>query len=380
MAVILAVSYIVMFAISVLLFNMRGKTKRQDDILWSLFILSLAVIAFCFEPEGSGLDIERHWERILLIQQTDISFGNFLFENSYGYQGLYVFNAICYLIAKLSVNRHVLPFLVAAVSYSISFYIMRDWAVRENIPRKYYALSILINFSFLPYYMVVGGIRNGVASCIMALAVYLYLYRRKNILVFSILCVTSMLIHISVIIVIPFVILSKVRVGIRSGVCIVLVSSLCGLIANKFATLRIPYLSELAKSYLLYSSDGQFRSAQYFVITDISLIVIFLVVLFFQYESKVKTKEIIGTLNVRMYNFVMLYGLYIIGNLKNYDLVLRPAYLFGPLAPILVCLFYNKTYWGKKRSILVVLKLLVSCISLYTVMRYMTYFISVVSF
>ena len=132
----------------------------------------------------------------------------------------------------------------------------------------------------------------------------------------------------------------------------------------------------MAKSYLIYSSDGQFRSAQYFLTTDIILILLFAFLLVKQYGKYLSSLN--SGRSTRMYNFIALYGMYIIGNFGNYDLVLRPAYLFGPLAPMLGSLLYNNDYWRGKAGIQLIVKMGVLLICGYTVARYMTYFFSIV--
>lgn len=375
---ILAISYIALFVVCVLVLNQRGANERQDKILWGLMTFALAIIAFLFDPTGTGLDVVRHFKRIELVRNTNITFDRYVLHNSFGYGGMYVFNAICYLIAKSNISNHILPFIVTAVSYAICFYILRDWTKQESISRRYYALSVLIGFAFLPYYFVMCGIRNGVAMCIMGLAIYEFLYKRKKLLTFFLLGAIAATIHTSVLIAVPFVLLSQLKLNYKSIGLVIVGTFALGIFAKALSKMSVPYLSEMAQSYLVYSSDGQFRSAQYFLTTDVILIVLFAVLMLCQY-SKYLVPQNEGH-NVRLYSFIALYGAYIIGNFGNYDLVLRPSYLFGPLSPMLGYLLYNDGYWKGKAGVQLLIKIFVVLLCGYTVARYMAFFFSIVSF
>lgn len=375
---VLAVSYIAFFIVCVLLFNRHGATKWQDNILWGLMAFSMAVIAYLYDPSGTGLDVVRHFQRLELIKQRDVSFIEFMLQDSFGYGGLYVYNAVCYLIAKLNINEHFLPFLVTLTSYLICFYILLDWTQSEGVERKSYALSLLVGTSFMPYYFVMCGIRNGVAMCIMALAVYLYLYKGKSIFLALIIGATAATIHTSTLIAVPFLLLSKLKFNYKSIGLVLIASITVNRIANIAAEMSIPYITSMAKSYLVYSSDAQFRSAQYFLTTDMLLIVAFGILFFLQYGRYLLVKN--NGRSTRLYSFIALYTTYIVGNFGNYDLVLRPAYLLGPLAPMLCYLLYNQEFWKRKASIQFITKSGVALISGFTFCRYMAYFFSVVKF
>ena len=371
-------SYIVFFVGCVLLLNGRGINERQDKIIWGLMVFALAMIAFLFDPAGTGLDVVRHFQRIEIIRDTNISFDKYVLHNSFGYSGMYVFNAVCYFIAKLNMSNHILPFIVTLISYGLCFYILRDWSEQESIDRRYYALSVLIGFAFLPYYFVMCGIRNGVAMCIMGFAIYEYLYKRKSFSNFLILGAIAATIHTSVLIAVPFVLLSKLKLSYKSIGIVFIGSFVLGTVAKALSKMKIPYLTEMAKSYLIYSSDGQFRSAQYFLTTDIILIALFAVLLFCQY-SKYLVLQNEGR-NIRLYSFITLYGAYIVGNFGNYDLVLRPAYLLGSLSPMLGYLLYNGDYWKDKANAQLAVKIFVLLLCGYTVARYMAFFFTSVNF
>lgn len=375
---VLVIGYIVFFIGCVLIFNRRGATKVQDDILWGLLALGLAMIAYLYDPVDTGFDVIRHYERIERIRQSNTDFGYFILRDSFGYGGLYTFNAICYLIAKLNINEHFLPFLVTLISYWICFYILRDWTARESISHRSYILSLLVGFSFMPYYFVMTGIRNGVAMCIMALALYLYLYREKSALLFLAIGALASTIHTSALIVVPFVFISRLGFDLKYIFFVLVGSLVMKQVATAAAAMGIPYISSMAKSYLLYSSENQFRSAQYFVMTDIFLIILFSLLILFQHRRYL-AKAHAGKCS-RLYNFISLYAAFIIGNVGNYDLVLRPAYLFGPLAPMLSCLLYNDEFWKGKMCLKFLIKIAVITVCTYTIFRYMAYFFASVKF
>lgn len=49
-----------------------------------------------------------------------------------------------------------------------------------------------------------------------------------------------------------------------------------------------------------------------------------------------------------IYNFLAIYMIYILGNIGNYDMVLRPAYLLGVLAPVLGSFLSDKNIWSNQ--------------------------------
>ena len=284
------------------------------QVLFTFFALSLSVIAYCMSPPYSW-DIVRHSNLIDRIRQSGISFFDFLFDNrSYiggkEYADLFVFNLLRYIVVITTDDNFLLPAICAFICYSIIGYITVDWKEISGKSSSSIALSLLLCFSFLSYDNVVSGMRNSLAACILGLAIYLYLCKKKRLYVFIILCFIALTIHPASLITIPFVIIAKFNIGIVGYIVVFIVSLVSQIIAKWMSTSSVLYFRIVGQKFFTYTSEDQYRSSRAPLYTVLLLIVVFLFVYFithFRVHSADEDKS-----QILIYNFLSVYMVYIL--------------------------------------------------------------------
>ena len=145
--------------------------------------------------------------------------------------------------------------------------------------------------------------------------------------------IIAALMHPAVLLTLPFIVLSKFRVRIGSFF-VVMAAPIC----FRFTALwlrewDIKYFQFIGNSYLKFTSEGQYRSGRS-VLYGAILVIIIIVIAYFQNFSRVQRLDVFEKKR-HIFNFIGLYSCYILGNIGNYDMVLRPAYILGVLSPIL---------------------------------------------
>lgn len=347
----ISIAYIILFAGLSIFQNKLKISKTQNQVLFTLFAFSLSVIAYCMSPPN-GWDITVHSILMDQIRQSGISFFDFVFVNkssigSRGYADLLSFNILRYIAIKISDNNYILPAICTFICYSIIGYIAIDWREVNGKGSNITALSMLLCFSFLEYGNVISGMRNGLAACILGLAIYLYLYKKKRIYIFIVLCFIAATIHPAALITIPFVIIAKFDIGIIGYISVFVASAIAQTVAKWLTTSDILYFRIVGQKYFSYTSEDQYRASRAPLYTVLILIVIFLVVYFVGHFRK-RSNNVDRSRDL-IYNFLAVYMVYILGNIGNYDMVLRPAYVLGPLSPILCSLIVDNTQWTQSR-------------------------------
>ena len=281
-------------------------------------------------------DLYRHYLYLDEIKRSGISLWDFLFNNGSGignpdYKYMLSFNILRWFFSK-SGYYSLLPAIVIGIDYSIVSYIIMDHAKYEIGNIK--VLSILLCFTLMPFLFTLSGLRNGIAACIEALAVYLYLYKNKRSHILILLSFIAITFHYAAFLAVPFAIISKRRFSYTWSVIILFSSLILNILANKMIGWDNDLLNNIAGIYLSYSSATQFwgsNTVLYGVLTIIFLVVIRL------FNIKNKRHSIINTDNsLFLSNFIVYYSLFIIANLGNYDMVLRPAYILGAMSPVIV--------------------------------------------
>ena len=367
---VLAACYILIF---VLLLVRRTElfSRYQYYCIFFIFIIALCILGSMFNS-NVGLDIERHYEFLDLIRENGATFKQLVMGAYGGYKGLVTFNLIRLLVCKISYNNHLLPFIMTFISYSSISYILLDNYFEYRIKYSDLLKSLLITFTLTPYYFVVCGVRNGAAACLMALAIYIYLCKGNSILSFLVISFLAITIHPATLLAVPFVVISRLDFNVKTSIAVLVIS----LISNLFAKLLLltgnSLLVSLGNSYLLYSSDDQFRSAYYFLFADLILIISYLIFVVFNLYSKNKIE--FNSKLKRGLNFITYYSIFIIGNIGNYDLILRPSYVLGPLAPLALYFIKDriKSFEDKRMQWLYSVCIYIVCIL--TICRYMLFF------
>lgn len=370
-----SVSYIVIFIIGVIVVNKVKMTKKAIIFSFIIFSLSLSILAYYLIPPLSW-DLGRHFYYLDNIRNSNISLSDFLFRNrsaigGSAYTSLVAFNCIRYLLVRVFDNNHMLPGLCILVDYLIISYIMVDWSSENAKSGKVKFTSLLLCFSFLPLVYAVSGIRTALAASIMGLGIYLYLYKGKSIVIFIFSVIIAVTIHPVMLIAVLFVFLARFEIGNRGMVIVFFVSLTIERIATYLSSSKYSYLARVALLYKRYTSTEQYREGGRMPLAvDIILICILLGVYFIM--RKKLEKQFWNKNHTNLYSFLMYYMCFIIGNIGNYDMILRPAYLLGVFAPVLASLITNTEEWYclNNKLILYPAKFIVVAVCIYGCYRY----------
>ena len=334
---ILAIGYILVFLLGVLI---SKRIKMSDGFIKSAFIIfsfSLALIVFYIEPVSTW-DLARHLKLMDEIRRTEISFFEFIFNNKYSvggkeYIAYYAFNILRYILAKTSNNSHILPFVCVLVDYCIVSYIMIDWSKNNTRKGKVNIGVLLLSFSFLPMVHAASGMRTALAATIISLGIYLYLYKAKTIWILVVLALIAATIHPVSLLTLPFVFFARFDMGLKGILCVVFLSLLLEKIVSWFSGTSNFYFMRIAQLYGKYTSSNQYRGGNRYLYITLLVIILFLVL--YIVKRFFQKKEILGRKSNAIYFFLIYYMCFILGNIGNYDMVLRPAYVLGAFAPVL---------------------------------------------
>lgn len=341
------ISLLIIFSVVIMsLFTNIRITKTQQTIIYLFFSLALSLMAY-FVDVPIGWDLARHLNFIEQIYSSNISLFDYLFNNTSsiggGYNGLLTFNIIQYFIANYTSNYMIISAIFVFADYAIVSYIAIDWQIstvnRSNIP----FLSLLLCFCFLPYVFCVSGLRNALCASLLALGIYLYLYKKKKVIVFIVLAFLAATVHPAAIITIPFVFIAKLDLKALGYIAVFILSALAQSVAKWMSTSSIRYFQIIGSKYFSYTSEEQYRASRAQLYTVLILISIFLLIYFCTLMKNKKDDD--NSEKNHIYNFLAVYMVYILGNIGNYDMVLRPAYVLGPLSPVLCSLILDNEIW-----------------------------------
>lgn len=348
----LAKTYVVVFITFTILHTFLIKrinfSKKQFVLFWAIFVLSLSVMAYNMKPQ-IGWDINSHFAEVNQIRGSGLSFFNFLFKNNNsigGYTSLLTFNIMRYIVAKISQNNFLLPAICVVIDYSILGYIVMDWSSHNIGNYKISIFTLLLNLAFTPYIHAISGMRNILSAYIMGLAVYLYLYKKKHIVLLIILIFAAATIHPAAIITVPFIFLAKMNIGSIGFVAVFIISALAEPLARRLSQSQISYLALIGRKYIIYTAENQYRASRTPLYGVLIVTAVFLLIYFILYRRFNKIDQKSDKKN--LYNFLAIYMVYIWGNIGNYDMVLRPAYVVGVLAPVLNSFLSDEQIWSNK--------------------------------
>ena len=357
---IFAVTYIGFFLITPVVFTTFNKRLNVGDtqkkIVYSVFVIALAVVAYCMKPPSTW-DLSRNYILLDTIRNSGLSFYQFVFggKATYiadGYRSLIFYNIYRYLFVNVFNNNAWFQTITAIIVYTIQFYIIYDYRREKDIS---ITLTMLLSFAFLPFVYVTSGIRNALAASIMGITIYLYLYK-KRIVWPILLAIIAITIHPSVLIAVPFVILSRMRMGVKGVIWVAVVSFGTQLLATLLSNSGVTFLRQIGKSYLLYSGSSQYRGGRGNLYGILIMTVVF--ILYFLWNRKSRFDK---NAEKDVNEFLMLLLVYMAGNFLNYDLVLRPGYIIGMFGPFLANKMQNL---DQKRSVRMILNFIIilSCV------------------
>lgn len=326
----------------------KSKTKV---VLYILFVVSLAIIAYNMVALPNW-DLGRHYLLLDIIRDSNLNFMQFVFGgkkyyDADGYSTLVAYNIYRYIIVRIFKNNAWFQTITTIIVYSLQFYIIYDYEKTEKNIKDPTILVMLISFAFLPLLYVTSGIRNALSASVAALSVYLYLYKKCNVICMIVLMFIAATIHPCVLLVVPFIILAKFKMGLKTVAIVIGAPIVFKIIASIIAKSSFRYLKYLGKSYLLYTGGNQYRGGRGNLY---GILIISIIFIFYFWVNRDKEKE---SLNIKkssyVNNFIFLMLIYMVENFQNYDMVLRPGYIIGMFSPFLVTQMYknNIQFCGK---------------------------------
>lgn len=328
---IVSICGVVLFVFYILFSSKIKCSKYTEYLIFFMFSFVLAVIAYHAQPMW---DLSIHFSYMKMIEESKVGYLQLLTKGFYQYSHnrfYLLFNLLCFLSVKLE-NYHLMPFIVVLIDYLIIGYISVDWSRHYKVLFNIYLPSQLLTWMLMPYMHAVAGMRNANAACLAALALYLYLEKKKSILLSLSILLAALFMHPAIIAVVPFMILSRYRLNWRQLTMVVAVVIGIKQMAVVFSLSTNEFLHLIGRLYLQYSSNAQYRNSRRYLYADLLFIAIYLLIMFVNRKKRKPYKQ--------LENFFILYMLYICGNIGNYDLVIRPMYVLAPLSvPLMYSVF-----------------------------------------
>lgn len=330
------------------------KIKISKKKLKYILVVLIALIgAFMFHVDTSdNMDFVRYQSILQSIRITNISFKDFWFNGTQVSRGVgaaqiyaYGENILIYVVAKFCTNDYVLEWISVLIDYSCIAYIAYDIKRNSKYSKKQIIIAILICFAELPFIHACSGLRTATAACIMAVALYNYLYKNgltRNFCLLSFVAVSFhpfVLFAVIIALVVNFVKNRVVIIGVI--ISMVLIPNIVNVLAHS----NFAFLTMLAQKYATYTSENQFRSYRVFQYGTIMFCVIYIFYLWFintnvgEMLFDCDNFSLVGIKKFKI--FLIGYMFTIIGNITSYELVVRMGYLLGALAPILVVLMFE---------------------------------------
>ncbi|NBH17283.1 hypothetical protein D3Z55_07315 [Clostridiaceae bacterium] len=358
--------------------DMKIRIKKRKLKYYCVVMFALLGSLMFHADDTSNLDFLRYRDILASLRTSNQGFLDYLINSDTTTRWTnavlpyaYAFNFLVYFVAKFFENDYVLSWISTLIDYSIIAYIAYDWRKESKYRKREALLIILTCFSLLPFMQVNSGIRTATSACIMALALYKYLYRNKSVVSFALLSTISVLFH-------PFT-LFPILIAIVIKVFnskIVFFTTLVGClflsqIASIFQGSSIPFLRALAIKYGTYTSDQQFRAYRFclYGVLIISAICIIYYFLFYREKLDVAMNESKGTGDT-IYLFLISFCGFIIGNIGSYEIVVRNGYLLGALSPIIISMFYENS---KDRNLSLIIRIMIWALVGFMTLEYIRY-------
>ena len=164
-------------------------------------------------------------------------------------------------------------------------------------------------------------------------------------------------------------------------------SASVALIANLLIRSSNRFLYSIAFKYLQYTGEDGYRSTRFCYYGVIVICILTLTNYFYAlFWKKKHTQTALITFDgkndgafMTVYDFIAYYMIYILSNIGKYEMVLRPAYLLGAMAPMVTGMVFNVRGKNRKRdvitnAILLMLLVIVSYVSFMYLQWHSEYF------
>lgn len=307
---------------------------KKGIICVFLVILSfIASLTFYVSP-SMNMDFVRIQEEIPSYQtsQTLNAYLNSesITSNNETIKYTYTFNVIVYLFGKYVKNHYVLVWFSAILDYSIVCWMIYDWTKNKKQGIHEWISCFIVSMAFLPFVHVVSGIRAAMAACLMALGIYLLLYRKRSIFIYLLLSLLSVTIHPYTLYAIPITLLVHISPTLKSFIIVLVGTLSIEYLAPIIGKKDIPFLSMMARRFVSYTSASQYTSYRtfYYGVILCSLLLAVYYIFFIWRNKKISHSQ------KKMCTFLACYAGLIIGSFGSYDIVCRLAYLLGAMAPV----------------------------------------------
>ena len=316
--------------------------RKQVKWIFAFLIIALAGIGACVEPKYI-YDLFRHYEVLDSVRYSSYSLGSFLEEGyqitDFNYRYTYVYNIFVYIVAKFLPNQ-AFPFITIVVTYSLFSYIIFREFGDEALTNRNIILSFAIFSVLMPYLFVYSNIRNALAGAVVAYGIY-RLYKDRKVAIFVMCTVSAVLIHPVAAAIVPFIILSRIKPGVKGIIVTLAVPSLMFPVMEYFRLVfENDFLFAIASKYYNYTLvrvDDQGRIFLYSTI--IILIILSVLALWSQRRKKMERKE----KSYALLNLIIWYSMFSLGYFSNYEMITRLPYTIAFLSPVVVNTLFNHT-------------------------------------
>lgn len=316
--------------------------------------LSVAVFGYCLEPTRD-LDLFRLWRyarnldfsqgnvirSILGVDQVSVSLAGTTMS------GMISFNTLCYIV-KLFGDLHWMSAISCTISFSILLSIIVDYTITTEKSSKQLFLAIMITFMGLQVNYVMQGIRNAMAVSFCVLGLYMLFYKRKGRIIPYVLFFMGVTMHATVLILLPVVLLSKIKKQKTVRIVAFFTMSILFFLANRSISVQFGFISYLSERILFYT-DIAYEFDRPEMIADVAVFIV--IGLSFWFLLRQGLISIDSEKERRYVNSYILLGIAMISCVQRRDFALRIGYLMGIGAvPMLHKLLYtqNKTTKGGK--------------------------------
>ena len=357
----------------------RYVSKRN---VYCVFILSfIMIIAMQFRVMPyENMDYVRHIELIDNVRHVDQTLWEYLVDQTnkvyLDYRFLYLFNMLLYICAKITDNNYLLSWICTLITYGSVLYIALDWKAGKKYTWIELICNVLVCFALLPFIHVVSGLRTGVASAIIAVGIYGYLYKKKSLVFFVLHVLAAATCHSFILLSVPFVFLTKFDLGRKGFVFVLCATASLQTIAQYLYQNASGFLYAISRKYVIYNLDTQHTSWRFVYYTVILTCVLMLL---YHFTISAKDKHIIRRINAQsdspkyeLYRFLAYYACFIIGNFQSYEMITRQGYILGILAPIIATFTCENTTKSRRFSQIMqtVIRMALTAITVYASVRY----------
>lgn len=218
-----------------------------------LFALVMAYLAFLTIPYDTW-DITRHFNRFEEISTLSI-------DDLLNYRVfLLILNFYMWIVANLGLPKEFIPFSITFVTYMLYFITLKkivDFKKNQNKYIYFIIIALLLITNEIRFFGVASGLRNDLAYAIFIYALVDFILFRKKVK-FYILSIFAIMIHISVLPLFIFFLLSKyIRLGKILKIVMVIsffimISGLSEVVFYKIMELLKPFLQSIGLYFHAY--------------------------------------------------------------------------------------------------------------------------------